>query len=175
MNMLAYDTYESPQGQMLITATPKGLAGVYFKGQKHFPKRREWRRHMRHPVLRQAKRELAEYFAGKRSRFGVALDPQGTEFQRSVWRAIARVGFGKTLSYGELAKRAGHPGSARAAGAATGRNPISIIVPCHRIMGANGALTGYAGGLHRKKALLVLEGVGRDLFAPSRVRLPHAA
>jgi methylated-DNA-[protein]-cysteine S-methyltransferase len=146
---------------MLITATPKGLAGVYFKGQKHFPKRREWRRDVRHPVLRQAKQELAEYFAGKRSRFSVALDPLGTDFQRSVWRQIARVAFGKTITYGELARRAGHPGSSRAAGAATGRNPVSIIVPCHRIMGANGALTGYAGGLHRKKALLALEGVGR--------------
>lgn len=164
--MLAYDTYQSPQGSILITATPKGLAGVYFKGQKHFPKQREWRRDVRHPVLRQAKRELAEYFAGKRSRFSVALDPQGTDFQRSVWKQIARVAFGKTITYGELARRAGHPGSSRAAGAATGRNPVSIIVPCHRIMGANGALTGYAGGLHRKKALLALEGAGRERQKP---------
>jgi methylated-DNA-[protein]-cysteine S-methyltransferase len=157
MNMLAYDNYESPQGPMLITATPKGLAGVYFKGQKHFPKRWDWRRDMRHPVLRKARRELEEYFAGRRTRFDVPLDPQGTEFQRKVWKAIAKVGFGKTLTYGELAKRAGHPGSARAAGAATGRNPIGIIVPCHRILGANGSLTGYAGGLARKRALLQLE------------------
>jgi methylated-DNA-[protein]-cysteine S-methyltransferase len=155
--MLAYDEYRSPQGTLLITATPKGLAGVYFKGQKHFPKRREWQRDARHPVLRRAKRELAEYFAGRRTRFSVALDPQGTDFQRSVWKQIARVGFGKTLTYGELARRAGHPGSARAAGAATGRNPLGIIVPCHRIMGANGSLTGYAGGLARKRALLRLE------------------
>jgi len=155
--MLAYDEYKSPQGTMLITATPKGLAGVYFKGQKHFPERRDWQRDTRHPVLRQAKRELAQYFAGKRTRFSVALDPQGTGFQRSVWKQIAKVGFGKTLSYGELARRAGHPGSARAAGAATGRNPIGIIVPCHRIMGADGSLTGYAGGLARKRALLALE------------------
>jgi methylated-DNA-[protein]-cysteine S-methyltransferase len=158
MNMLAYDTYESPQGPMLITATPKGLAGVYFKGQKHFPKKREWQRDGRHPVLRQARRELDEYFAGKRRCFDVALDPQGTDFQRSVWKAIAKVGFGETLTYGELARRAGHPGSARAAGAATGRNPIGIIVPCHRIMGSDGSLTGYAGGLKRKRALLALEG-----------------
>ena len=156
--MLAYDTYQSPQGPMLIAATPKGLAGVYFKGQKHFPKRLEWRRDPRHPVLRKARRELAEYFAGKRKRFEVRLDPAGTPFQRSVWKQIAKVGFGKTLTYGELAKRAGHPGSARAAGAATGRNPLGIFVPCHRIMGANGSLTGYAGGLQRKRALLALEG-----------------
>ena len=155
--MLAYDDYRSPQGPMLITATPKGLAGVYFKGQKHFPKKREWRRDPRHPVLREAKRELDQYFARKRTRFEVPLDPQGTAFQRKVWKAIAKVGFGRTLTYGELAKRAGCPGSARAAGAATGRNPIGIIVPCHRIVGANGSLTGYAGGLARKRALLQLE------------------
>jgi len=155
--MISYDEYRSPQGTMLIAATPKGLAGVYFKGQKHFPEKPGWRRDARHPVLKQAKQELSEYFAGKRTQFSVALDPQGTPFQRSVWRQIARVSFGKTLSYGELARRAGHPGSARAAGAATGRNPIGIIVPCHRIMGADGSLTGYAGGLARKRALLALE------------------
>ena len=155
--MLAYDEYRSPQGTMLIAATPKGLAGVYFKGQKHFPKQRQWQRDARHPVLKRAKRELAEYFAGTRTRFSVPLAPQGTDFQRSVWKQIARVEFGKTLTYGELARRAGHPGSARAAGAATGRNPLGIIVPCHRIMGANGSLTGYAGGLARKRALLRLE------------------
>jgi methylated-DNA-[protein]-cysteine S-methyltransferase len=157
MNMLAYDRFQSPQGTMLLTATPKGLAGVYFKGQKHFPKRRDWRLDRRHPVLRRAKKELAQYFSGRRRRFGIALDPQGTAFQRAVWKQIARIGYGQTLSYGELARRAGHPGSARAAGAATGRNPIGIIVPCHRVMGSNGSLTGYAGGLHRKRALLALE------------------
>jgi len=157
--MLAYDQFETPHGTMLVTATDKGLAGAYFKGQKHFPARRDWRRVTNHPVLRQARRELAEYFAGKRRRFDVALDPRGTPFQRAVWKQIARVGCGETLSYGELAKRSGHPGSARAAGAATGRNPLSVIVPCHRIVGSNGALTGYAGGLPRKKALLKLEGV----------------
>ena len=159
--MLAYDEFNSPQGRMILTATPKGLAGVYFKGQKHFPEKRGWQRDARHPVLRQAKRELSEYFAGKRTRFSVALDPQGTPFQRSVWRQIAKVNFGKTLTYGEIARRAGFPGSARAAGAATGRNPIGVIVPCHRIMGADGSLTGYAGGLGRKRALLALEGVSR--------------
>ena len=156
--MLAYDQFETPQGTMLATATDDGLAGIYFKGQKHFPKQREWRRDARHPVLRQARRELREYFAGKRRRFRVRLDPKGTAFQRKIWNAISSVAFGKTLTYGELARRAGHPGSARAAGAATGRNPLGIIVPCHRIMGANGSLTGYAGGLHRKRALLALEG-----------------
>src|SRR5262245_30094777 len=100
--MLAYDQFETPHGTMLVTATDKGLAGVYFKGQKHFPKKRDWQRNAGHPVLKRAKREIAEYFAGKRQRFGVALDPQGTVFQRSIWKAIAKVGYGKTLTYGEL-------------------------------------------------------------------------
>jgi len=156
--MRYYDTYQSPHGQMLLVATGKGLAGVYFRGQKYFPDaKKQWQRDPRCAILKQAKRELAQYFAGRRKRFDVALDPDGTPFQRSVWKSIARVAFGKTLTYGELAKRAGHPGSARAAGAATGRNPISIMVPCHRILGANGSLTGYAGGLARKRALLRLE------------------
>ena len=159
--MLAYDQFETPHGTMFVTATPKGLAGVYFKGQKHFPKQRQWQRDARHPVLRLARRQLMDYFAGRRKRFDVALDPKGTVFQRRIWKAIAKVGFGKTLTYGELARRAKHPGSARAVGAATGRNPLGIIVPCHRILGANGSLTGYAGGLGRKRALLALEGSGQ--------------
>lgn len=144
---------------MLLVATETGVSGVYFVGQKYFPeKEKAWQRDLHHVSLQQVKCELAEYFAGKRRRFEVVLAPQGTSFQRSVWQSIASVGFGETISYGELARRAGHPGSARAAGAATGRNPITILVPCHRIMGANGALTGYAGGMERKRALLALEG-----------------
>jgi methylated-DNA-[protein]-cysteine S-methyltransferase len=159
-----YDFYESPHGRMLLVATDDGVSGVYFDRQKYFPDmKKEWKRDARHAPLKQAKRELQEYFAGKRKRFGVTLSPEGTPFQRAVWKAIATVGFGNTITYGELARRAGHPGSARAAGAATGRNPIGIIVPCHRIMGANGALTGYAGGLSKKRALLALEGADREL------------
>lgn len=169
--MRYYDTYESPHGQMLLVATDDGVSGVYFGGQKYFPEtEKEWKRDGRHAPLKQAKRELQEYFAGKRKRFQIALDPDGTPFQRSVWKAISTVGFGNTITYGELARRAGYPGSARAAGAATGRNPVSIIVPCHRIMGANGALTGYAGGLERKRALLELEGVGRDWLSHTGIQ-----
>ena len=156
--MRYYDLYESPQGQILLAATDRGIAGVYFAGQKYFPKdESEWRRDGRNALLRQAKRELAEYFSGTRKRFDVALDASGTPFQRAVWKAISTVAFGETISYGELALRAGAAGRARAVGAATGRNPIGIIVPCHRIVGANGNLTGYAGGLDRKRALLALE------------------
>ena len=164
--MRYYDTYRSPQGGMLLLANEEGLAGVFFDRQKHHPeKKADWKKNTDHKLLRQAKRELVEYFAGKRTRFEVALAPDGTPFQRSVWKAISTVGFGETISYGELARRAGHPGSARAAGAATGRNPLGIIVPCHRIMGADGSLTGYAGGLGRKRALLALEGASRDLLS----------
>jgi methylated-DNA-[protein]-cysteine S-methyltransferase len=153
-----YDFYAGPYGQMLLVANEAGLAGVYFDGQKHLPAvAPQWRRDPQHATLRQAARELAEYFSGRRQRFETTLAPDGTPFPRAVWKAIAGVGFGQTISYAELAKRAGCPGSARAAGAATGRNPIGIIVPCHRIVGSNGSLTGYAGGLERKRALLALE------------------
>ncbi|MBC7802273.1 MAG: methylated-DNA--[protein]-cysteine S-methyltransferase [Candidatus Parcubacteria bacterium] len=164
--MLYNDTYNGPHGAMLLVATGERLSGVYFKGQKYFPAAdKQGKRDPVHAPLKQAKRELIEYFAGRRERFGVKLDPEGTPFQRSVWKAIAAVRYGETITYGELARRAGHPGSPRAAGAATGRNPISIIVPCHRILGANGSLTGYAGGIGRKSALLALEGNGRERLA----------
>jgi methylated-DNA-[protein]-cysteine S-methyltransferase len=153
-----YDLYESPHGRMLLVATGTRLCGVYFEGQKYHPGIvPQWRRDRQHGPLQQARHELAEYFGGSRRRFEVAIEAQGTPFQRAVWSAIATVAFGESISYGELARRAGAPGSVRAAGAATGRNPLTIIVPCHRILGCNGSLTGYAGGLERKRALLALE------------------
>lgn len=158
--MRYYDTFDSPQGKMLLVATEGGLCGLYFNGQKYFPGTREGKHAPNHALLRQAKRELKEYFSGKRKRFNIPLVAEGTPFQRAVWKAISTVGFGETISYGELARRARHAGSARAAGAATGRNPLGIIVPCHRILGSNGTLTGYAGGLGRKRALLAFEGAG---------------
>jgi methylated-DNA-[protein]-cysteine S-methyltransferase len=164
--MKHYDFYDSPQGRMLLVANDEGLCGVYFDGQKYLPAVEfAWRHDPEHVTLRQAKRELAQYFAGERWRFETTLAPEGTAFQRAVWKAIAGVAFGETITYGELARRAGSPGSARAAGAATGRNPIGIIVPCHRIVGSDGSLTGYAGGIERKRALLALESGERDLLA----------
>ena len=154
-----YDYYHSPRGRMLLVADDTALRGAYFTGQKYHPRiEKGWVRDARHILLRQAKRELAEYFDGTRTRFTVKIAPRGTPFQVAVWKAITRVAFGKTIPYAELARRAGHPGGARAAGGATGHNPISIIVPCHRIVGSNGALTGYAGGLTKKRAFLALEG-----------------
>jgi methylated-DNA-[protein]-cysteine S-methyltransferase len=156
--MLSYDYYQSPHGRILLVADDQALKGVYFIGQKYHPRIEEERtRDGKHAPLRQAKRELSDYFNGTRTRFTVKLAPRGTPFQRAVWKAIAGVRFGQTIVYTELVRRAGRPGSARAAGAATGRNPISIIVPCHRIIGANGSLTGYAGGLAKKRVLLALE------------------
>ena len=164
--MYYYDFLESPYGQMLAVADGDALSGVYFERQRYFPPiAPDWRQDPRHAPLRQAKRELAEYFSGERERFEVALAPQGTAFQRSVWKGISTVGFGETITYAELARRAGCPGSSRATGAATGRNPLTIIVPCHRIVGSNGSLTGYAGGLDRKRALLALESKTPDFLS----------
>ena len=161
-----YDFCDSPHGRMLLVATDEGLSGVYFEGQKYFPQvPTGWHRDERNATLRQAKRELAEYFAGKRERFETPLAPQGTSFQHAVWKAISGVAFGQTITYGELARRAGSPDGVRAAGAATGRNPLTIFVPCHRIVGSNGSLTGYAGGLERKRALLALESRIPDLLS----------
>src|SRR6266853_2394876 len=169
VTMHYYDLYESPQGRMLLVANDAGLSGVYFDGQKYLPQvEQEWRRDARYAPVSQAKRELAEYFDGERKRFETELVPEGTPFQQAVWNAISTVAFGETITYSELARRAGCPGSARAAGAATGRNPLTIIVPCHRIVGSNGSLTGYAGGLDRKRALLALESGIPELLAAAR-------
>jgi len=110
-----------------------------------------------HPVLLQAERELGEYFAGERTAFGLPLDPVGTDFQSRVWGALLAIPYGETRSYGNLAKQIGAPKASRAVGAANGRNPLSIVVPCHRAIGSNGALTGFAGGLAAKRYLLSLE------------------
>jgi methylated-DNA-[protein]-cysteine S-methyltransferase len=150
----------SPLGAMIVAATPRGLAGVWFEGQRHLPDTSGWPRQDDHPVLRQAVAQLTEYFAGQRTAFDLPLDLQGgTAFQQSVWRAMLAIPRGGTTSYAMLGQRIGQHGGARAVGAAVGRNPLSIVVPCHRVLGSDGSLTGYAGGLQRKTALLKLEGV----------------
>jgi methylated-DNA-[protein]-cysteine S-methyltransferase len=151
--------YDSPLGPMIVAATARGLAGVWFEGQRHLPDHSNWPVQADHPVLRQAQVQLAEYFAGHRSSFDLPLDLQGgTAFQRSVWDALLAIPRGGTTSYGTLSRSIGQPAAMRAVGAAVGRNPLSIVVPCHRVVGADGSLTGYAGGLERKTALLRLEG-----------------
>lgn len=129
-----------------------------------------------HPVLKQAGEELRGYLRGDRTNFTVSLEGAGTAFQREVWRQIALIPFGQTITYTELARRAGAPAAVRAAGTATGKNPISIIVPCHRVVGKNGLLRGYAGGLDRKRRLLEMETsieAGGRLTGPSSAKLPR--
>jgi len=161
-----FDFYESPMGRMLIVATDQGLSGLYFVDQKYYREvGRDWLRSDHHEVVLETERQLKEYFGGSRKQFDIPIAAQGTPFQTRVWKAISSVQYGDSITYSELARRAGHPQAVRAAGTATGRNPITIIVPCHRIVGSDGSLTGYAGGLDRKRALRALEGGGRSLFA----------
>jgi len=151
--------YDSPLGRIILAATGEQLVGVWFDGQRHQPDTSTWPVATDHPVLQLAKTQLSEYFAGQRTTFELplALD-RGTDFQQAVWRALLSVPSGATVTYSELSQRVGKPAAVRAVGGAVGRNPLSIVVPCHRVLGANGALTGYAGGLERKTALLHLEG-----------------
>ena len=155
---------QSPLGNIIIAATNKGLAGLWFEGQRHIPKEligpTVWPSDPDHPVLKKVSQQLRDYFAGHRTQFDIPLDlAYGTVFQQSVWQALLKIPRGGTASYSEVSSRIGNPAAVRAVGAAIGRNPVSIIVPCHRVVGANGSLTGYAGGLDRKSALLRLEGV----------------
>jgi methylated-DNA-[protein]-cysteine S-methyltransferase len=150
---------ESPLGPVIVAATDNGLAGLWFEGQKHMPDASAWPVNGAHPVLTRAVMQLAEYFAGQRSSFDLPLDLQGgTAFQRDVWQALLAIPSGRTTSYSALGQQIGRPAAVRAVGAAVGRNPVSVIVPCHRVLGSDGSLTGYAGGLPRKTALLQLEG-----------------
>ena len=145
-----------------MLAGPKGLAGLWFEDQKHRPQALDgvWPHDTGHALLDLAQAQLAQYFDGQRRRFDLPLDfSAGTAFQQMVWHALLRIDTGHTCSYADLAQHIGHPQSARAVGAAVGRNRLSVIVPCHRVVGKDGQLTGYAGGLTRKRALLALEGV----------------
>jgi methylated-DNA-[protein]-cysteine S-methyltransferase len=178
----------SPLGTITLAATGKGLAGLWFaENQRYLPtelaptlvasrtalppggavlawgglarRTSPWPCDPDHPVLQQAREQLSEYFAGQRSHFDVSLDLGcGTAFQQSVWQALLAIPHGEVVSYGEVSRRIGNPAAVRAVGGAIGRNPVSIIVPCHRVTGTDGALTGYGGGLDRKTALLQLEG-----------------
>jgi methylated-DNA-[protein]-cysteine S-methyltransferase len=151
--------YDSPLGPMIVAATDRGLAGVWFAQQRHLPDCSMWPYAPRHPVLRDALAQLGAYFAGERTAFDLPLDLQGgTPFQQNVWHALLAIPHGTTTTYRAVGAQAGQPLAMRAVGAAVGRNPLSIVVPCHRVIGSDGSLTGYAGGLERKRALLQLEG-----------------
>lgn len=145
-------------GDVLLAANGQGLAGIWFIGQQHWPNTSGWVDAPQHPIMQKTAQQLHEYFSGQRTAFDVPLSAAwGTPFQRAVWQALQSVGYGHTVTYGDIARTLGNLNAVRAVGAAIGRNPWSVIVPCHRIVGANGSLTGYAGGLDRKKALLHLE------------------
>ncbi len=145
-------------GPITLAATDNGLAGAWFEGQRHHPDTTAWLRDDAHPVLQETARQLAQFFDGRRQHFELPLDLRhGTPFQQAVWRVLLDIAPGHTCSYGAIGQRIGRPTAVRAVGAAVGRNPISVVVPCHRVLGADGSLTGYAGGLERKAALLARE------------------
>ena len=150
---------DSPLGTIRLAASAQGLFSVWFDAQADSPDASHWARDPNHAVLQQAARHLNDYFSGQRRQFDLPLDlSAGTSFQQAVWRALLEIPFGQTSSYGKVSAAIGKPKAVRAVGGAIGRNPLSIVVPCHRVIGANGALTGYSGGMQRKVALLQLEG-----------------
>lgn len=153
-----YKTMKSPVGELKLVASDKGLAAILWENDN--PRRVRLApvsEDKNHPVLLEAERQLKDYFSGKRKSFSVKLDFKGTEFQKRVWGALLTIPFGETRSYGQIARQIRNPKAVRAVGAANGKNPISIIAPCHRVIGSTGKLTGFAGGLEAKARLLALE------------------
>ena len=154
-----YSVLDSPIGPLTIVERDGALVAILMDGPKRPPLAADaWGRRV-DDALPEATRQLGEYFAGQRDAFDLPLAPTGTDFQRQVWGALAEIPYGETRSYGDIARAIGKPSASRAVGAANGRNPLSIIVPCHRVIGQSGSLTGYAGGLPIKQALLKLEGI----------------
>ncbi len=171
VEIVYYDDLDSPVGNLRLVADDIGLRGISFERERH-PKSisSHWIRVTNpeaSPVIAAARRQLAEYFAGAREHFDLPLHPIGTAFQRRVWEALGNIPYGITISYGELARRIDKPAAVRAVGAANGRNPLPIVLPCHRVIGSDGSLTGFGGGMPTKHFLLRLEGcLARDeLFA----------
>lgn len=163
---LSFKIIDSPIGKLKLVASGRGLVAIFWENDN--PRRVRLREVAENPtdsILLQTEKELAEYFAGRRNTFSVPLDMHGTKFQKSVWVALANIPFGQTRTYGQLAKQLGNPKATRAVGAANGRNPVAIVVPCHRVIGADGKLTGFAGGLEAKAHLLNLESSTRSVVA----------
>ncbi len=157
-------TVDSPVGPLFIAADAQGLRAIEFRDNRHPVRRGDDWRAGDSPLLARARLQLDEYFAGRRRSFDLPLSPQGTPFQREVWTALASIPYGRTLSYAQLAARVGRPAAMRAVGAANGRNPLPIVLPCHRVIGADGSLTGFGGGLPTKQYLLKLEGALPEAF-----------
>lgn len=168
-NLCYYDELDSPVGPLLLVGDGTALTGLYMHEQRHPPSLPEGAE-PKPSAFREVRAQLKAYFAGKLRVFDLPLRGAGTAFQQRVWRELCRIPFGKTESYGGLAQRIGNPNAMRAVGLANGRNPIGIIVPCHRVIGADGSLTGYGGGIERKKWLLQHEGVGVPQLAGTRAR-----
>jgi|SRR6185437_14567318 len=157
---------DTPIGPLRLLAGESALSAILFPEQATPDAARDG---AGHPVLQRARAQLADYFAGRLQRFDLPLAPQGTAFQREVWRALAAIPFGGTCSYADIARRLGRPTSSRAVGASNGRNPLPIVVPCHRVIGADGSLTGYAGGLASKEWLLRHERAVAARSAPAGI------
>jgi methylated-DNA-[protein]-cysteine S-methyltransferase len=158
-------TVRSPVGVLTLIASGDGLAAILWENDRPGRVRLDFvAEDPKHPVIMATERQLAEYFAGRRKAFDLTLDFAGTQFQKKVWRALLTIPFGETRTYAQIAKQVGDPKAVRAVGAANGRNPISIVAPCHRVIGSNGKLTGFAGGLDVKAQLLRLEGAEATLF-----------
>jgi len=165
-SLIAQARFDSPLGPITVAATAQGLAGLWFDGQAYHPGTLHAPIDAEQPFIARARDELERYWRGSCKPFTVPLDAQGTAFQKAIWRSLLDIPAGSTRSYAVVAASAGSPRAVRAAGAAIGRNPLSIIVPCHRVLGRDGSLTGYAGGLQRKQALLRLE----DALPPALAR-----
>lgn len=159
-----HTTIDSPIGELTLVASDGVLSGIYFPGHWHMPAPEVFGTRSERG-FEQAQRQLSEYLAGERSEFELTTTVAGEDFQRRVWALIDRIPYGQTTTYGEMAQELGDPALAREVGAAVGRNPLSIVVPCHRVVGKDGKLTGYAGGLERKRFLLELEGAGERVEA----------
>lgn len=156
-----YAYLETPIGTLLIAGETDSVRRIVFPRERRAAKpEQEWQESHSGPVA-EAVRQLREYFAGKRNEFDLPLAPEGTAFQRSVWRQLQEIPYGETISYGELARRVGNPKASRAVGSANGKNPIAIVIPCHRVIAGDGTLGGFGGGLPTKQALLALEARAR--------------
>jgi methylated-DNA-[protein]-cysteine S-methyltransferase len=157
--MNAFTNFDSPIGRLLLTTDGTALTGLYMEISRKAQSTQGWVEDGTVGPLAETVRQLTEYFAGTRREFNLPLRLEGTAFQKRVWRELTEIPYGETWSYGQLAKRINKPSASRAVGLANGRNPISILVPCHRVIGANGSLTGYGGGLECKQWLLAHEGL----------------
>ena len=156
MSTVSYTHLDGPVGKLLLAVSDKGLQLISFPEGRH-ARRPEPHWHENPRPLEEAMRQLRAYFAGDLHEFDLRLDPQGTPFQLCVWKRLTEIPYGETIRYGELARRIGNPNASRAVGLANGSNPIPIVIPCHRVIGSNGKLTGYGGGLETKERLLALE------------------